>query len=117
MRYIIMDAIANWIAKNPYLTAAGLFATFLGLIIAIVTPIIQRKRKRLYYTLSTTPLVKGTVSNIKDLEVLFSGKHIERLSVTNVKLWNSGNTLITNDDFYKKHELKLINHTQKTAPF
>lgn len=115
MRYIFMDAIANWIAKNPYLTAAGLFATFLGLIIAIVTPIIQRKRKRLYYTLSTTPLVKGTVSNIKDLEVLFSGKHIERLSVTNVKLWNSGNTLITNDDFYKKHELKLINHNTKNC--
>lgn len=110
-----MDAIANWIAKNPYLTAAGLFATFLGLIIAIVTPIMQRKRKRLYYTLSTTPLVKGTVSNIKGLEVLFSGKHIERLSVTNVKLWNSGNTLITDDDFYKNHELKLINHNSKNC--
>lgn len=110
-----MDAIANWIAKNPYLTAAGLFATFLGLIIAIVTPIMQRKRKRLYYTLSTTPLVKETVSSIKDLEVLFSGKHIERLSVTNVKLWNSGNTLITNDDFYNKHKLKLINYNTKNC--
>lgn len=104
-----MDAIANWIAKNPYLTATGLLATFLGLIIAIITPIIQRKRKRLYYTLSTTPLVERAVSNIKDLEVLFSGKHIESLSVTNVRLWNSGNTLITNDDFYKNHELNLIN--------
>lgn len=81
-----MDAIANWIANNPYLTAAGLFATFLGLIIAIVTPIIQKKRKRLYYTLSTTPLVKRTVANIKNLKVLFSGKHIESLSVTNIKL-------------------------------
>ena len=110
-----MDAIANWIAKNPYLTAAGLFATFLGPIIAIVTPIMQRKRKRLYYTLSTTPLVKGTVSNIKNLEVLFSGKHIESLSVTNVKLWNGGNVIITNDDFYKNHELKLINGNTKSC--
>ena len=49
-----MDAIANWIAKNPYFTAAGLFATFLGLIIAIIVPIIQRRRKQLYYTTSTT---------------------------------------------------------------
>lgn len=88
---------------------------FLGLIIAIVTPIIQKKRKRLYYTLSTTPLVKRTVANIKNLEVLFSGKHIESLSVTNIKLWNSGNTIITNDDFYKNHELKLINHNTKNC--
>lgn len=46
-----MKTIATWISENPYI-AAGLIATFLGLIIAIITPIIQRKRKQLHYTIS-----------------------------------------------------------------
>lgn len=108
-----MDAIVKWISENPYLTALGLFATFGGLILAIIIPIIQRKRKQLYYTVSTTPLVTQNVSSIKDLEMLFAGKHIERLSVTNIKLWNSGNTLIVSDDFYAGHELKIINQSTR----
>lgn len=103
-----MDAIANWIAKNPYFTAAGLFATFLGLIIAIIVPIIQRRRKQLYYTTSTTQLVNENISNIKDIEILFCGKQINQLSITNMKIWNSGNVLITNDDMYLNHELQAI---------
>lgn len=66
-----METIAKWISDNPYLTAAGLFATFLGLIIAIITPIIQRKRKQLYYTINTTPLVEENISNVKNLEIFF----------------------------------------------
>lgn len=103
-----MDAIANWIAENPYFTAAGLFATFLGLIIAIIVPIVQRRRKQLYYTTSTTQLVNENISNIKDIEILFCGKQINQLSVTNMKIWNSGNVLITNDDMYLNHELQVI---------
>ena len=49
---MFMKTIATWISENPYIAAAGLIATFLGLIIAIITPIIQRKRKQLHYTIS-----------------------------------------------------------------
>lgn len=41
---MFMKTIATWISENPYIAAAGLIATFLGLIIAIITPIIQRKK-------------------------------------------------------------------------
>lgn len=108
-----METIAKWISDNPYLTAAGLFATFLGLIIAIITPIIQRKRKQLYYTVTTTPLVEEKISSIKNLEILFSGKRIEKLCVTNIKVWNSGNTIIESDDFYEGHELVLLPNDKK----
>lgn len=103
-----MDTIANWIANNPYLTAAGLLSTFLGLILAIIVPIIQRKRKQLYYTVSTTQLVNENISHIKDIEILFCGKQINELSVTNMKIWNSGNVLITNEDMYHNHELQVL---------
>lgn len=106
-----MESIANWIAENPYLTAAGLLATFLGLIIAIITPIIQRRRKNLFFSYSTTPLVKEDIANIDGIEILFHGSPVEQLSVSSVHIWNGGNTIITPDDFYKDHELKLISQS------
>lgn len=106
-----MESIANWIAENPYVTAAGLFATFLGLIVAIITPIIQRRRKNLFFSYSTTPLVKEDIANIYGIEILFHGSPVEQLSVSSVHIWNGGNTIITPDDFYKDHGLKLISQS------
>lgn len=103
-----LEKIANWIAENPYLTAAGLLATFLGLIIAIITPIFQRRRKSLFFSYSTTPLVKEDVANIDGIEILFHGSPVEQLSVSSVHIWNGGNTIITPNDFYRGHELELI---------
>lgn len=102
-----MENIANWIAKNPYFTAAGLIATFLGLIIAIIVPIIQKRRKNLCFSYSTTPLVKKDISNINGIEISFHGNPVEQLSVSNVQIWNGGNTIIAFEDFYKGHELNL----------
>jgi len=104
---MFMKTIATWISENPYIAAAGLIATFLGLIIAIITPIIQRKRKQLHYTISTTLLVEEKISNIKNLEIFFSGEKIQKLSVTNIKIWNGGNALIDCNDIYAGHELTL----------
>ena len=109
-----MEKIANWISENPYITAAGLLATFLGLIIAIITPIIQKRRKTLCFSYSTTPLVKEDVSNINDIEILFHGNPVKQLAVTSVQIWNGGNTLITSDDFYREHELTLIFENNET---
>ena len=102
-----MNGLAKWIVENPYWTAAGLLATFLGLIVAIITPIIQRRRKNLCFSYSTTPLVKEDVANINGIEILFHGNPVEQLSVSSVHIWNGGNTIITPDDFYKGHELSL----------
>lgn len=106
----ILENIVKWIAENPYLTAAGLFATILGLIIAIVTPIIQKRKKSLFFSYSTTQLVKENITDIDGIEILFHGNPVKQLSVSTVRIWNGGNTIITPDDFYKGHELKLILH-------
>lgn len=102
-----MEDIANWISENPYIAVAGLLATFLGLIVAIITPIIQRKRKQLHYTVTTTSLVEEKISNIENIEIFFSGEKIQTLSVTNLKIWNGGNTLIDYSDIYLGHDLVL----------
>ena len=85
-----MDKIVNWISENPYWTAAGLLATFIALIIAVITPIIQRRKKRIFFSFSNTPLVSRDVAKINGIEILFQGKPVEQVSV-----------------FYKGHELLL----------
>lgn len=103
-----MEKIVNWISNNPYLAAAGLLVTFLGFIWGIVATIVQRERKQLYYTFSTTQLVEEELTAIRDMEILFRGEHIDTLSVTNICIWNSGNIVIKEaDDFYPKHKLKI----------
>lgn len=105
-----MESVVKWIVENPYLTAVGLFATILGLIIAIITPLIQKRRKRLFFSYSTTPLIKEDITDINGLEILFHGTPVKQLSVSTVRIWNGGNTIITPDDFYKDHDLRLISH-------
>ena len=102
-----MDKIVNWISENPYWTAAGLLATFIALIIAVITPIIQRRKKRIFFSFSNTPLVSRDVAKINGIEILFQGKPVEQVSVSSIHIWNGGNTIITQDDFYKGHELLL----------
>ena len=103
-----MDTIANWISSNPYWTVAGLFASFLGMILAIIVPIVQRKRKQLCYTISTTQLVEEKTSSIEGVTILYKDNPVDVLSVANIRIWNGGNTIITSEDFYTKHPLKVI---------
>lgn len=102
-----MDGIVNWISKNPYWAAAGLFASFLGLLFAIVIPIVQRRKKSLSFTWSTSVLVKNARPKIDGLEILFEGRPVDSIYVTKIHIWNSGNTLIRESDFYPNKELEV----------
>ena len=103
-----MEKIANWISENPYFTAAGLIATFISLIIAIIIPIAQKKKKEISCSFYTTLLVDKTISKVKGLQMSFQGKAIDQLSVTTLKIWNSGNSIIETSDVYSNHKLKII---------
>ena len=108
MEYKTLDCILKQISTNPLFAFIVECATLLGFIIAIVVPIIQKKRKVLSVEYDTKALVKEKISEIKGLEMLYNNNPIERLAVTIIKIRNSGNVLIESDDVYKEHELKII---------
>ena len=107
MGAVMLERVVIWISENPYLATAALFATFIALIITIITPILQKKRKRMCFSVSNTELVSNTATRIPGLDILFHGNHICRLCVSTINLWNSGNTIITPEDLYKGYELCL----------
>lgn len=106
-----IDKLAEKISQNPYFVIFVGLATIVALIIAIILPIIQRRRKELFFTYTTNVLITDKLSEIEDLNMTFKGAPIDHLSVTSVKVFNSGNITIEESDVYKGHELMVVPET------
>lgn len=104
----MVKGITDFIANNPGMIAIGWLATVLGLIVAIATPIITRKKKRLSYAYDSTQLVEAEVAKANNIQVLFNNRPIERLCVTKFVIKNSGNTTVRWESMHRNHKLKII---------
>ena len=67
----------------------------------------SKKAKKFVLFIFHNTVSKKDVSNINGIEISFHGSPVEQLSVSNVQIWNGGNTIISFEDFYKGHELSL----------
>ena len=103
-----MQTLANLIQQNPYLVVFGWTATVLGLICAVIIPIIQRKRKQLVMSYSVVNLLNQSVSGLEDLKITYRGVDVEQLSVATIKIKNTGNSIIDHKDIYPGHDLKIM---------
>ena len=102
-----MDKLIEGIANNPYLVLAVEVATLIGLIIAIIIPIVQKRKKRLSFSYVTNVLINKKLSEVDDLLISFKGEKIDYLYVTCFIIINNGNVTIESSDVYKGHELKI----------
>lgn len=102
-----MTAIENWVVNNPKAAVISFFATIIALVIAIVVPLIQRRRKKLSYTAFSTMLVDDGKSKINGLNIRYKGVDINNLCITKMKIINNGNVLIEGNDFHVNHDLKI----------
>ena len=112
-----MEKIINIIATKPYLTAIGWAATMLALILAIITPILQKKRQLLYYTFSSSSIVNLQQFKLPNLSVKYESRDIDQLSVTQIQIWNAGNTSIDAQDMFHGHELFVKEKDDTSADF
>lgn len=104
----LVNRIIDFIASNPGMTAIAWLATVIGVILTTVIPIIQRKKKRLSFQYTTTQLVEAEVAKANNIQVLFKGRPIEKLSVTKFVIKNTGNTTVKAEHMYDGHKLKII---------
>lgn len=102
-----METLSNLIQQNPYLVVIGWAATILGLICAVIIPIIQRKRKQLVMSYSVVNLLNQNVSGLDDLKISYLGVDIEQLTIATIKIKNTGNCIIDYRDIYPGHDLKI----------
>lgn len=106
-----MEKVTQWIAENPVISTWITLISLLGVIITIIALILQikdKKRRAIYYTMASNVLIDNEVSKIEGIKVLFNEKEVSTIVVSNVKVWNGGNEIIEQTDFYPENELKLI---------
>lgn len=106
-----MDALTQWIANNPVVTTWITLISLFGVLVTVVALILQirdKKRRAIYYTISSTTLVDDEVSKIKGIKIFFQDKEVSTVAISTIKLWNGGNEILEKSDFYPEHELKIV---------
>lgn len=91
-------SLASDLARNPWLALAGFLVTVFSLALAVIFYLRSRKRKLIRYAVRSTNMVKGLVSKIESLEMLYKGQRVEDLTVTRIAIWNAGEETINSDD-------------------
>jgi hypothetical protein len=109
--YQVMDTLTNWIAENPVVTTWITLISLVGVIITIIALILQikdKKRRAIYYTITSTVLVDNEVSHIEGIKILYKDKEVDTVVISKIKLWNGGNDILEEADFYPGNELKIV---------
>lgn len=93
--------VSAWIS---IISVFGIFITIIGFIIQLK----DKERKSISYYKDTTKLISNKISSISKLKIEYNNEPISDLSITNLKVLNSGNCYIEPKDFYNKMELKIV---------
>ena len=70
--------------------------------------ILGKKRKKISYYITTTPLVSCNATQIKDLSIQYKEKPIQNLYTSTITIQNIGNCIIETSDFALSNPLSLI---------
>lgn len=116
------DALLQWLS-NPSL---GTIVGIIGIVIAVATYFLSRSVYRLSVHKTTKELIGPSDSLLpSQVEVLYEGEIVSKLSSTNFVIWNSGNKVISkgsletidplridvaSDARILRHEIKIINN-------
>jgi len=105
-----MEKLTQWITENPVVTTWITIISLLGVAITVIALIIQikdKKRKAIFYSITTNVLLDNKVSMIDGIRVTFHDEEVRNIAISTVKIWNGGNELLEASDFYSGKELKL----------
>lgn len=106
-----MNALTQWIADNPVVTTWITLISLIGVLVTVIALILQirdKKKRAIYYTITSTILVDDEVSQINGIKILFQEKEVSTVVISTIKLWNGGNEILEESDFYPDHELKIV---------
>ena len=99
--------MVEWLGTNPWLGIVSLIIAVLGVALAIIFYIKGKKVKLPCYTFRSNNLVKDLVSRIDPLEMRYSGKQIENLTVTKIAFLNAGRDTIDKRDIVSADPLTV----------
>jgi len=105
-----MSQIYEWFSNNPIASFWITIISLAGVLMTITAFIVQmrdRRKKALCYTASSTVLLDNKISQIEGISINYHDTPIESLAVSEIHIWNAGNEIINESDFYCEQELKV----------
>jgi len=106
-----MSQLIQWLSNNPVVSVWITIISSIGFLVTVTAFVVQmkdRRKKILCYTISSTLLFDKCISQIDGVSLFYQNAPIESLSVSNIRIWNAGNEIVHESDFYPENELKVI---------
>lgn len=93
---------------NEFWGIGGFAVGVIALILSVIFYIRGKKRKLLFYRITSTQLISKKITTIPGLSILLNGQPIENLSSTQIEFTNSGNQVINSSDFALLEPLSIV---------
>lgn len=106
-----MDTLTQWIANNPVVTTWITLISLIGVLITAIALILQIKEKKriaIFFTITSTILVDSELSQIDGVKILFNDNEVSTVVISKIKMWNGGNEILEESNFYSDHRLKIV---------
>jgi hypothetical protein len=102
-----MQELADWLAKNPWLTLVGFAIGLIGFILGIVFYFKSKKDKIPRYSLWSINIVRDLEAKIKGLKVAYEEVEVANLTLSKVAFWNAGRETIHKQDIAAAEPLAI----------
>lgn len=79
-----------------------------GFIISLLFFVLSKRKRKLAYSITTTPIIVKKISKISDLIITYKGKNIDDLSSSYIQIKNIGNDTLEEKDFPELSKLSFI---------
>ena len=86
----------------------GIIGLLGGFIVSLLFFILSKRKRKLSYSITTTPIIVKKISKISDLIITYKGKNIDNLSSSYIQIKNIGNDTLEEKDFPELSKLSFI---------
>lgn len=93
--------------ESPVLSVVGIALAIGALFVAYIFYRKARRVKEPAWAIRTTNLMRGYIAKLPDLDVLYDGQIVERLSISRILFWNRGADTIRRADIAAADPLRI----------
>lgn len=96
------------LAANPWLVLLGLLVTILGTVLGVVFYYKTRNTKGLAFTTASSNIISDLSNKLNHIQISYQGNSVNTITVTNLAIWNRGNSVIDNSEISSADPIKII---------
>lgn len=96
--------------QSPIAWAILSLVTIVSLPLAIYSIVTSKKRKEFSYVGKSYCIVEKGKKKLSNFELLYKGKRVSDISITQYAIWNSGNQLLNRQDIVSEQPIRLVAH-------